>query len=70
VERRGDYGYDAPYALVMFAALGGATAAGLIAVLWSGHDGRLAAKLGFLAAFFSGNALSFLYTTRRGKFRV
>ena len=70
MERRGDYGYDAPYALVMFAALGGATAIGAIASLWGGQGGRLAAKLGFLSVFFSGNALSFLYTTRRGKFRV
>jgi SAM-dependent methyltransferase len=70
MERRGDYGFDAPYALVMFAALGGAAAIGVIASLWSGQGGRLAAKLGFFSAFFSGNALSFLYTTRRGKFRV
>jgi arsenite methyltransferase len=70
MERRGDYGYDAPYALVMFAAAGGAAAIGVIALSWSGEDARLAAKLGFFSAFFSGNALSFLYTTRRGKFRV
>jgi hypothetical protein len=51
MERRGDYGYDAPYALVMFAAVGGAAAVGVIASLWSGQDGRLAAKMGFLSAF-------------------
>jgi arsenite methyltransferase len=69
MERRGDYGFDAPYALVMFAAVGGAAAVGAIASWWSGHSG-LAARMGLFSAFFSGNALSFLYTTRRGKFRV
>ncbi len=67
--RHGDYGYDAPYALVIFAALG---AAGLIAALvswWSGSS-RLAAKLAAYGVFFLANAFSFLYATRRGKFQV
>jgi cyclopropane fatty-acyl-phospholipid synthase-like methyltransferase len=69
MERRGDYGFDAPYALVTFAAAGAAAAVGVIASLWNG-DSRLAARMGFFSAFFSGNALSFLHTTRRGKFQV
>ena len=70
MERHGDYGYDAPYALVSFAALGAASVVAAIASLWSHQSGRLAVMMGFYGAFFSGNALSFFYTTRRGKFQV
>jgi len=68
-EEDADYGYDAPYALMTFAALG---AGGVVAAIvsWSGGDRRLAARLGAYGAFFLANALSFLYTTRRGKFQV
>ena len=34
------------------------------------HDRHLAALTGLYGAFFLANALSFLYTTRRGKFQV
>jgi SAM-dependent methyltransferase len=68
MDRRGDYGYDAPYALVSFAALGAGSATAAI-VSWI-QRGRLAATLGFYGAFFLANAFSFLYTTRRGKFQV
>jgi len=68
--RRGDYGFDAPYALVTFAAVGAACAVVAIASLWRQHTGHLAATMGFYGAFFLGNALSFLHTTRRGKFQV
>jgi len=68
MEQHGDYGYDAPYALVMFAALGGASAAAA-AVSWWNRGGR-PALLAFYSAFFLANAFSFLYTTRRGKFQV
>jgi SAM-dependent methyltransferase len=68
MERRGDYGYDAPYALVAFAALGAASAVAAI-VSWWNQRGPLAA-LTFYGAFFLANACSFLYTTRRGKFQV
>jgi arsenite methyltransferase len=68
MDRHGDYGYDAPYALVIFAALGTVSATAAI-VSWI-QRGRLAAMLGFYAAFFLANAFSFLYTTRRGKFQV
>lgn len=66
---RGDYGYDAPYALVIFTVLGGGGAIGsLVALLRGGR--RPAAIMALYALFFLGNALSFFYTTRRGKFRV
>jgi len=68
MEQRGDYGYDAPYALVMFAALGGASAVAA-AVSWWSQGGR-PALLAFYSAFFLANAFSFFYTTRRGKFQV
>lgn len=65
---RGDYGFDAPYALVIFAALG---VGGLIAaiVAWWASD-RAAVPLAFAGAFYLTNACSFLYTTKRGKFQV
>jgi arsenite methyltransferase len=69
-QRRGDYGFDAPYALIAFAAVGTATAIAAIGSLWSRQGGRFTAMMAFYSAFFLGNALSFFYTTRRGKFRV
>jgi SAM-dependent methyltransferase len=69
VRRNGDYGYDAPYALLAFAALGAAGLAGAIAS-WARQSQHLATMLGGYGAFFLANATSFLYTTRRGKFRV
>ncbi|MEP6905464.1 MAG: hypothetical protein ABI875_05235 [Gemmatimonadales bacterium] len=69
MERRGDYGYDAPYALVTSAALGAAGVSGAI-VSWWNQRGHLAAMMGFYGAFFLTNAFSFFYTTRRGKFQV
>jgi arsenite methyltransferase len=65
---RADYGYDAPYGLVILAAVGTASAVGAI-VAWWNQRGPVAAFT-FDGAFFLANALSFLYTTRRGKFRV
>ena len=64
MQRRGDYGYDAPYALLMFAALGAVSVVAAI-VSWWNQGGRVA-LLTFYAAFFLANACSFLYTTRRG----
>src|SRR5207247_68384 len=69
-DRRGDYGYDAPYALVALAGLGAAAVVAAIVSLWNQRGGRFATTMGVYAAFFLGNALSFLYTTRRGKFQV
>jgi SAM-dependent methyltransferase len=65
--RRGDYGYDAPYALMMFGGL--AAASGIAAAAaWAQGAGRAGAWLTFYFLFFFANASSFLYTTRRGKF--
>jgi len=66
---RGDYGYDAPYALIIFAALGAAGVAGA-AAFWFAGNRRQASILAAYGAFFLGQALSFLFTTRRGKFLV
>ena len=65
--RRGDYGYDAPYALVMFGlmALGGGIFATM--ALLNGPI-RAALPLLFFFAFFTASACSFFYTTRHGKF--
>ena len=68
MERRGDYGYDAPYALLTFAALGAVSVLAAIAAWWIGRGP--AAPLAAYGVFFLANAASFLYTTRRGKFRV
>jgi ubiquinone/menaquinone biosynthesis C-methylase UbiE len=66
----GDYGYDAPYALIAFAAAGGAAAMAAIASWAMWRDGHWAAILGAYSGFFFAHAVSFFYTTRRGKFRV
>lgn len=64
-----DYGYDAPYALIAFTLLGAlATAASAIA--WARGRAPVAISLAPYGAFFLGNALSFFYTTRHGKFHV
>jgi len=65
--RRGAYGFDAPYALVIFACVGVASAV-FAALAWREGPDRTAAMMTFYAVFFLGNAASFLYTTRRGKF--
>lgn len=66
---RGDYGYDAPYALVAFTALGLGSLLVAATAWWSARD-HLAAVTGGYAAFFLANAVSFFYATRHGKFRV
>src|SRR5436305_14784523 len=67
MERRGNYGYDAPYALVAFAAVGTASLA-VSLVSWWNDSGRPAAMFAFYAAFFLANAASFFHTTTRGEF--
>ncbi len=67
IKRRGDYGYDAPYALVMFGLMAlGAGAVATVALL----NGPIRAALppALFAAFFTGNACSFFHATRYGKF--
>jgi arsenite methyltransferase len=67
--RRGDYGFDAPYALLAFAGVGIVCAVLAVVAWWiQGFDGA-APALGLYGAFFLANAASFLYTTRRGKFQ-
>src|SRR5262245_58284079 len=61
-----DYGYDAPFALLIFAVIGVAAAIGAV-VAWREGDQRLTV-MSFYAVLFLGNAFSFYYTTRRGKF--
>jgi SAM-dependent methyltransferase len=65
--RRGDYGYDAPYGPVIFGAV--TVVSGLLAAIaWGAGATRGAWVMGFYCVFFLGNTISFLYTTRRGKF--
>jgi arsenite methyltransferase len=65
--RRGDYGYDAPYALVIFGIV--ATVSGVIAtVSWWRGPIQLARIASLYFVFFLGSTVSFFYTTRRGKF--
>ena len=68
MDRQGDYGYDAPYALVTFAALG--TGSAIAAIVTWVQRGRLTAMLGFYAAFFLANALckTFLASIWRWRF--
>jgi arsenite methyltransferase len=69
LKTRRDYGYDAPYALAMFSAVGTAGAVAAWLSLLNGNS-RQAAFRGFFGAFFLANAAFFLHTTRRGKFQV
>jgi SAM-dependent methyltransferase len=65
--QRGDYGYDAPYALLMFALASVATGVGAAIFLWQGLI-HAAFTMSLYFLFFLANASSFWYTTRRGKF--
>jgi SAM-dependent methyltransferase len=65
--KRGDYGYDAPYGLILFAALA-VVGAVVSALSWREGDRGGALRMAVFALFFLGNACSFWYTTRRGKF--
>jgi ubiquinone/menaquinone biosynthesis C-methylase UbiE len=65
-----DYGYDAPYALIAFAAIGVGCAVVAVVMLVAGGARRTAVIFGLYAAFFLANAVSFYFTTRTGKFLV
>jgi arsenite methyltransferase len=65
--RRGEYGYDAPYAVVIFGALAVASAVAAT-ICWREHETRVATQMTAYSVFFLANTASFLYTTRRGKF--
>ena len=65
--RRGEYGYDAPYALIIFGAV--AVASGVAAAIaWLRGPIRAALLPTLYFLFFLANTASFYYTTRRGKF--
>jgi SAM-dependent methyltransferase len=64
---RGEYGYDAPYALVIFGSLALVTGIGAAAAWWR-LPAAAAATVTLYFAFFVGNTASFFYTTRHGKF--
>lgn len=64
----GEYGYDAPYALIAFTGVAVVATIGVVAARLGYYPGlfRIAA---FYAVFFGFNAASFYYTTRHGKFQ-
>ena len=65
--RHGNYGYDAPYALVIFGLL--ALSSGIWAAMaWLDGPIRAAMPATLYFVFFLANTGSFFYTTRRGKF--
>jgi arsenite methyltransferase len=64
---RGEYGYDAPYALVIFGALAVVSGIGA-AIAWWNMPFRPAAVCTLYFIVFAGSTISFFYTTRRGKF--
>lgn len=65
--RQGNYGYDAPYALIAFA---GIAIIATIAAIATWMTDRFLRITVFYAIFFGLNAASFFYTTRYGKFEV
>ena len=64
---RGEYGYDAPYALVIFAFLAFASGLGA-AIAWLHRPLDPVAPITLCFVLFLANTVSFFYTTRRGKF--
>jgi arsenite methyltransferase len=64
---RGEYGYDAPYALVIFGSLAVVSGVGA-AIAWRSAPIHSAAVITVYFVVFFGSAISFFYTTRRGKF--
>lgn len=66
--RRGDYGYDAPYALVLFGCLSTVTLI-IATMFWVQGLSGTAAPMTIYCLFFLANTASFWYTTRRGKFQ-
>jgi SAM-dependent methyltransferase len=65
--RRGSYGVDAPYVPIIM--LGGASAMFAVA-LWQALHGVIALWWWIPAAYLAASGACYLYTTRRGKFRV
>lgn len=67
--RRGEYGYDAPYALAIFGALAAVSGVGA-AVAWWRMPPHAAGPITLYFVLFLINTASFYYTTRHGKFVV
>lgn len=65
--RRGQYGYDAPFALIAFATLTVLTGIG-VAIAWWLKSVQGAKIFTAYSVLFLVNTASFFYTTRRGKF--
>jgi len=65
--RRGDYGYDAPYALMIFGIVAVVSLAIATIAWWRGPI-QVARIATVYFVFFFGSTVSFFYTTRRGKF--
>src|SRR5262245_16233656 len=64
---RGEYGYDAPYALIFFGSL--AVVSGFGApIAWFHMPTRTASFITVYFVWFLASTASFFYTTRRGKF--
>jgi ubiquinone/menaquinone biosynthesis C-methylase UbiE len=68
--RRGDYGYDAPYVPIAFAAIGIVLLGLTAASIWLFNQPVLAVVCAIYAVYMLLSAGSYLYTTRVGKFRV
>ncbi|MGC4052594.1 MAG: class I SAM-dependent methyltransferase [Paludibaculum sp.] len=64
---RPDYGYDAPYALVIFGLLAAGSGVGA-AVVWWRMTPHAAGPITLYFALFLFQTVSFFYTTRHGKF--
>src|SRR5580658_10434472 len=66
--RRGEYGYDAPYVLVIFGSLAVLSGLGAAIAEWRMPTGAAAPTFAVYFVFFLANTISFFYTTRHGKF--
>jgi len=64
---RGEYGYDAPYALAVFGSLAAVSGLAAAAAWWRAPTDA-ARPLTLYFVLLLANAASFFYTTRRGKF--
>ena len=66
--QRGEYGYDAPYVLVIFGALSALSGLGTAIAWWRMPTHPVAPTITAYFVFFLADTASFFYTTRRGKF--
>jgi arsenite methyltransferase len=66
--RRGEYGYDAPYVLVIFGSLAALSGLGTAIAWWRIPTHPAAPTFTVYFVFFLADTASFFYTTRHGKF--